>query len=74
MIFLEGLIYIVLFYLFGCLAMYINAVVKTLDILGFWVFSIENSVVGICKCPKFMMFWMEWIYKKIVSYKNKRRS
>jgi hypothetical protein len=62
---LEAVILIVGFYLFCCLGLYAQAVVKSFEFTGIWKFDVKDGYVGICKYPKWSLFWVEYILKRI---------
>lgn len=49
------------FYLFWVVGVYTYAIVKNYEVLGKWVFNIENGYVGVCKYPRFSLRWIEHI-------------
>ncbi|GIN66367.1 hypothetical protein J41TS2_17880 [Bacillus sonorensis] len=51
-------------YLLLGLGTYAYCVFVTYWFLGFWVFGISDECVGICKYPKWLMFWIYWIANK----------
>lgn len=62
---LEIVIYAFIYYLFIGISYYVYSVLKYHEHMDIWNFSIKDSVVGVYKCPKFLVFWIEWIYSKI---------
>lgn len=63
--FLEAIILIGGFYLFCCVSLYAYGVVKTFEYTGIWNFNVKDRCVGICKYPKWSLFWVEFILNRI---------
>ncbi|AYP68212.1 hypothetical protein PQE75_gp080 [Bacillus phage vB_BcoS-136] len=59
------MILIFTFYILTGLGMYVYSVIKSWEFTGNWYFDIEDGQVGICKIPKWIIFWLEWIIKKV---------
>lgn len=62
---IEALLYIIGFYFFAGIVLYVYSVVKSWEVLGFWDFSITRDYIALCKYPKWLLFWLYWIVKKI---------
>ena len=63
---LEALLYIVGFYLFAGLSVYAYGALKSWEFTGNWNFNIKDGyIAGICKYPRWLLGWLEWIVKKI---------
>lgn len=60
MIFLEGLLFVAIFYLVAGLSTYAYAIVMNKTYVGYYLWRMSAEYVGICKYPYWMMFW---IYK-----------
>lgn len=52
---------LILGYILAGVATYAYAVLKSYEILGFWVFKMEDGYIGICKYPHWLMGWMYWL-------------
>ncbi len=63
---LEAILIILGFYIFSGISIYVYCVIKTYEQIGVWSFEITDNFVGICKYPKWVLFWMEWIYNKLI--------
>lgn len=59
MIVLEGIAFILGFYLLLSISTYTYAVIKSYEFIGIWKFKIENGYVGIIKFPRWLAFW-DW--------------
>lgn len=53
------------FYLLLGLVTYAYCVFVTYWFLGFLIFRIDDTYVGICKYPRWLMFWIHWIVSKV---------
>lgn len=62
---LEAITLILGYYILCVLGIYIYAVVKSWEITGVWRFDIKDGYVGICKYPRFTLYWIEWVLNKI---------
>ena len=62
---LEALTLIIGFYLFAGVSMYVYSVIKSYEVLGFWDFSITRTHIGLCTYPRWVLFWLHWIVKKV---------
>lgn len=63
--FLEFLSLVVGYYLFAGLCVYVYSVIKSYEVTGFWSFKINNGYIALCKYPRWLLFWLEWIMKKV---------
>lgn len=55
---------LIFLYLIAGLFMYAYCVVKSYEILGFWDFNIDAEHIGVCKYPKWLLYWVYWVVKK----------
>lgn len=62
---LIGLLLILGFYIFAGLSYYVYAVIKSKEILGFWSWKVDDGYIGLCVSPKWLVFWLHWISKKV---------
>lgn len=62
---LEAILLIGGYYLFCCLCFYAHGVVKTYEYTGAWNFKVKDGHIGICKYPKWSLFWVESIFNKL---------
>lgn len=52
--------------------LYVFSVWETWKLTSFWTFTVQNGHIGIIGYPKWLMFWLEWITKKMSERKNRR--
>lgn len=64
---LEALALIGGYYLFVGLCTYAYAVLKTWEFTGAWKFNIKDGYIGVCKYPRYLLGWVEWIVNKVRS-------
>jgi hypothetical protein len=53
------------FYLACGLSMYVYAVVHNFGVMGTWNFKITKTHVALYEYPRFMLFWLHWVVKKV---------
>jgi hypothetical protein len=68
---IEALVYIIGFYILAGLLMYAYGVLKSWEFTKVWNFKIADGYVGIFTYPRFMLFWLEWIVRKINGLRQK---
>ena len=61
MVILEGIAFLLLFYLAFSISTYIYAVIKSYEFVGVWKFKMEDGYIGIIKFPKWLSFWKLFI-------------
>lgn len=62
---LELILLLLLIYFVSGLLMYAYAVFKNWEITGFWSFKIKDGYIGLGTYPRWLLFWLEWIYTKL---------
>lgn len=62
---LEAVTLILGYYLFCVVGIYLHAVVKSRQYLGFWTWKLKDGHIGVCKYPRWCSFWIEPIIKKV---------
>lgn len=62
---LEAITLITLYYLFCSLSIYTYAVVKSWEFTNVWSFNVKDGYIGICKYPRWSLYWVEWILFKL---------
>lgn len=66
MILIESLAFILGFYIFSGISVYTYGVFKYFQLTETWNLKIENGYISdIFKYPKWMLFWLELVVKKI---------
>lgn len=66
MIIIEGLLYLIAYYICGSLLTYVYGVIKAKEILGFWDYSIKDGrISNLITYPKWLLYWLEWIVGRI---------
>lgn len=61
MMILEAVLLIVVMYVLAGLAYYAYCVFISWSLLGFWKFDISETHIGICRYPRWLLFWLERI-------------
>jgi hypothetical protein len=59
------LLWIIGIYIAVGLAFYAYCVATSYVNLGFWDFNIGREHIGICLYPKWLLFWLYWIVRKV---------
>lgn len=63
---IEIALYFIAYYIFIGISYYSYGVLKAWEFTGVWRFFIKDgTIAGICKYPKWTLFWLEWIVKKL---------
>lgn len=57
MIVLEGVAFVLAWYLLFSVSVYLYAIAKSYEFIGVWKFKIEDGYVGVIKFPKWLSFW-----------------